>query len=264
LFQIMPFCPITKTSDLEWNQWPALDFSVRILPLDGAHGFSGSVISEMKGAFADAQSLQGARAVGRTLLQCLKQTEKINDGNSTQELQAAVLAHSSYSSIMSGGASFPLCHIRSAPASCPTFHCSACRGRGRTAASASCFPQRRISTSFSPACSQCTRAGDSHPHDMRRVFFVRPEPAHFNLIRCLLRAQNVHLERVLHAASGTGTDKASSAPHQLIHLTAIANVQAPLPPLRRALLNHGKSSNMRTLAATSNDSLSAHRRSRSA
>ena len=148
----MPYCPITKTTGLEWNQWPALDLSIRIIPLVDAHRITGSAISEMKEAFADAQSLQGARAVGRTLLQCLKQAEKIGDGNSTQELQAAVLAHSSYSSIMSGGApliSLPVLsklhqHI------VQRLPCSACRGRGCAVAFTSCSPRRRIRAPFSP------------------------------------------------------------------------------------------------------------------
>jgi hypothetical protein len=106
LIQIMPYCPITKTTGLEWNEWPALDLSVRIITLNSANGTASSAISELKDALADQQTILGARAVSRTLLQCLKQVEKIGDGNSTQELQAAVLAHESYSAIMSGG--FPL------------------------------------------------------------------------------------------------------------------------------------------------------------
>ena len=83
----MPYCPITKTTGLEWNQWPALDLSVRHVALNRTTGIEGSAISEFKDSLADPHALQGARAVSRTLLQCLKQVEKIGDGDSTQELQ---------------------------------------------------------------------------------------------------------------------------------------------------------------------------------
>jgi hypothetical protein len=96
---------------LEWNEWPALDLSVRNVTLNDASGVARSALSELKGALADPQAIQGARVVSRTLLQCLKQVEKISDGNSTQELQAAVLAHESYDSVMSGSSPFSL-HCR--------------------------------------------------------------------------------------------------------------------------------------------------------
>jgi hypothetical protein len=100
----MPYSPNTKTTSLEWHQWPALDLSIHNLDFDVKIGITGSAASEAKAGIIDSQSLQGARAVGRTLLQCLKQVEKIDDGSSTQELQASILANSNYGSLMSGDA----------------------------------------------------------------------------------------------------------------------------------------------------------------
>ncbi len=100
----MPYSPNTKTTSLEWHQWPALDLSIHNLDFDVKIGVTGSAASEAKAGIIDAQSLQGARAVGRTLLQCLRQVEKIDDGSSTQELQASILANSNYGSLMSGDA----------------------------------------------------------------------------------------------------------------------------------------------------------------
>ena len=69
-----------------------------------------------------------------------------------------------------------------------------------------------------------------------------------NRMRCLLVAllsvavtsQSTHKERLLRSAlAGPGTDKLLSAPPQSIHLTTLSNVQAQLPPLHRALFNHG-------------------------
>lgn len=105
-FSLMPYCPNTKTTILEWNQWPGLDLSIHNVVLNHANGGigsgSGSAISELKAGLADPQSLQGARAVSRTLLQCLRQVEKIDDGNTTQELEASILANTAYGTIMSG------------------------------------------------------------------------------------------------------------------------------------------------------------------
>jgi hypothetical protein len=98
----MPYCPNTKCSSLEWNQWPPLDLSIHCTVIDPSDGNTGGPISKLKAGLVDPNSLQGARAVSRTLLQCLKQVEKIDDGNSTQELQASVLAHRSCSAVMSG------------------------------------------------------------------------------------------------------------------------------------------------------------------
>ena len=102
----MPYCPNTKTTILEWNQWPGLDLSIHNVVLNHSNGGigsgSGSAISELKAGLADPQSLQGARAVSRTLLQCLRQVEKIDDGNTTQELEASILANTAYGTIMSG------------------------------------------------------------------------------------------------------------------------------------------------------------------
>jgi hypothetical protein len=98
----MPYCSNAKTTYLEWHQWPAVDLSIHHAAFDGKTGNVGDATSELKVGVVDAQSLQGARAVSRTLLQCLRQVEKIEDGSSTQELQASVLADSSYSSIMAG------------------------------------------------------------------------------------------------------------------------------------------------------------------
>jgi hypothetical protein len=98
----MPYCSNSKTTNLEWDQWPALNLSIYNAVHNAKTGNIGDAISELKFGVVDAQSLQGARAVSRTLLQCLKQVEKIEDGSSTQELQASVLADSSYSSIMAG------------------------------------------------------------------------------------------------------------------------------------------------------------------
>jgi hypothetical protein len=69
-----------------------------------------------------------------------------------------------------------------------------------------------------------------------------------NRMRCLLVAllsvavtsQSTHREHLLRSAlAGPGTDKLLSAPPQSIHLTTLSNVQAQLPPLHRALFNHG-------------------------
>ena len=100
----MPYCSNAKTTNLEWHQWPAVDLSIHHAAFDGKSKTDnvGDTTSELKVGVVDAQSLQGARAVSRTLLQCLRQVEKIEDGSSTQELQASVLADSSYSSIMAG------------------------------------------------------------------------------------------------------------------------------------------------------------------
>jgi hypothetical protein len=102
----MPYCSNTKTTSLEWHQWPALDLSIHNVVLDHTNGGIGtgrsSAISVLKAGLADAQSLQGARAVSRTLLQCLRQVEKIDDGCATQELEASILANSAYGTIMSG------------------------------------------------------------------------------------------------------------------------------------------------------------------
>jgi hypothetical protein len=98
----MPYSPNTKTTSLEWHEWPALDLSIHNVVIDGRIGITGVAVSELKVGVVEAQSLQGARAVSRTLLQCLRQVEKIDDGGSTQELQASILENSSYSSIMSG------------------------------------------------------------------------------------------------------------------------------------------------------------------
>ena len=98
----MPYCSNAKTTNLEWHQWPAVDLSIHHAAFDGKAGNVGDATSALKVGVVDAQSLQGARAVSRTLLQCLRQVEKIEDGSSTQELQASVLADSSYSSIMAG------------------------------------------------------------------------------------------------------------------------------------------------------------------
>jgi hypothetical protein len=52
--------------------------------------------------------------------------------------------------------------------------------------------------------------------------------------------QSTHKERLLRSAlPGNGTDKLQSAPPQSMHLTTLSNVQAQLPPLHRALFNHG-------------------------
>ena len=98
----MPFSPNIKTTSLEWHQWPALDLCVKNMVFDEKMGSANSDASDLKKSVVDAQSLQGARAVSRTLLQCLRQVEKIDDGSSTQELQASILANSSYSSVMRG------------------------------------------------------------------------------------------------------------------------------------------------------------------
>ena len=76
---------------------------------DEKMGSANSDASDLKKGVVDAQSLQGARAVSRTLLQCLRQVEKIDDGSSTQELQASILANSSYSSVMRGVAPHSSC-----------------------------------------------------------------------------------------------------------------------------------------------------------